>query len=341
MPAKAIVVGAGIMGAATAHALTRRGHDVLLLERAEVGHKQGSSHGRSRIFRFSYPDVTYVRMAQKALTLWRKLEAATGEELLIPTGGFDLGRDVERNLDALRSCGAAAEMMTAQDVALRWSHLRVPKDALVMFSPDTAVVLAERALRAFIVQATRSNATLIENEPVVALDRAGAVETAAGTRHEGDAVVVTAGAWAGPLLRGAGIDLEVRPTRETIAYFDIREEPVPAVVEWGAPSIYALTSPGQGLKVGEHIAGPQADPNDAGGPDQDSVARLSQWVRERFPTVDPDPAHVETCFYTNTTDESFVLERHGSIVVGSPCSGHGFKFAPLVGESLADLVEST
>jgi sarcosine oxidase len=94
------------------------------------------------------------------------------------------------------------------------------------------------------------------------------------------------------------------------------------------------------LKVGEHIAGPPTDPAEEGSANQGSVERLGDWVRVRYPTVDPTPASAETCIYTNTPDEHFVLERHGNIVVGSPCSGHGFKFAPLIGEKLADLVES-
>ena len=106
---------------------------------------------------------------------------------------------------------------------------------------------------------------------------------------------------------------------------------------WEHPAIYALNAPGEGLKAGEHIAGEAASPDEAGAPDEESVARVSEWVRRWWPGADPHPHRSETCFYTNTPDEHFVLERKGRIVVGSPCSGHGFKFAPLIGERLADL----
>ena len=89
--------------------------------------------------------------------------------------------------------------------------------------------------------------------------------------------------------------------------------------------------------MGEHIAGPVVNPDDDGSVNDESVARLSAWVSERYPSAAPSPHHAETCLYTVTPDEHFVLERHGRIVVGSPCSGHGFKFAPLIGERLADL----
>ena len=87
----------------------------------------------------------------------------------------------------------------------------------------------------------------------------------------------------------------------------------------------------------QHHAGPRTDPDEDGVVSEDSVSRLSAWVKERFPGADPEPLFAETCLYTNTDDERFILERHGRIVVGSPCSGHGFKFAPFIGQRLADL----
>jgi sarcosine oxidase len=101
--------------------------------------------------------------------------------------------------------------------------------------------------------------------------------------------------------------------------------------------VYCLPSPSEGLKVGEHIAGPLTDPDDMGEPDQKSIDRLSKWVGERWPGAGARPFKAETCLYTNTADQSFILERYDRVVVGSPCSGHGFKFAPLIGRRLAEL----
>ena len=110
------------------------------------------------------------------------------------------------------------------------------------------------------------------------------------------------------------------------------------MVDWGDPSVYALATHQAGLiKVGEHHAGPETDPDEEGRPDPGSVSRLEAWVAERLPSARPRSVTAETCIYTNTSDEGFVLERHGRIVVGSPCSGHGFKFAPLIGRRLAEL----
>jgi sarcosine oxidase len=134
-----------------------------------------------------------------------------------------------------------------------------------------------------------------------------------------------------------GITVSLRPTRETVGYFHIPAGDIPTFVEWGDPTIYALPSSGQGIKVGEHIAGPVADPDEDQPVSKESLERLQAWIASRFPDAEPEQHFSETCFYTNTEDESFVLERRGDIVIGSPCSGHGFKFAPLIGERLADL----
>jgi sarcosine oxidase len=108
-------------------------------------------------------------------------------------------------------------------------------------------------------------------------------------------------------------------------------------VDWGSPAVYSLPSPGQGIKVGEHIAGPVGDPEDPGGPDAESVERLAGWVLERYPGAKPEAHLAETCLYTVTEDEDFIVDRRGDLVIGSACSGHGFKFAPVTGRRLAEL----
>jgi sarcosine oxidase len=101
--------------------------------------------------------------------------------------------------------------------------------------------------------------------------------------------------------------------------------------------MYALRAPGQGLKVGEHDVGPEVDPDAEGPPSEETIERIRAWVLPRYPTADPDPVRAETCLYTNTPDGHFILDRRGPVVIGSPCSGHGFKFASWIGERLAGL----
>jgi sarcosine oxidase len=335
-----IVVGAGVMGSATARALARRGRSVLLLEQFVIKHKRGSSHGTSRIFRYSYPDPRYVAMAMQAALLWRELEGECGRPLLTTTGGLDRGKALGDHADALKRNDAPFEVIEGREATRRWGAPRLPDSDLLLYQPNGGVVAAEDAWTALVQGADRFGAEIREAARVtaVAQDENRAVARGGYRDLDAGAVVVTAGAWAKPLLATAGIDLDVRPTRETVAYFD-HDGPVPTFVEWSHPAIYSLPGRDNALKVGEHIAGPTTDPDEEGGIDEASLARLREWVSRRFPKASTSPRFAETCLYTNTPDEHFVLERHGRIVVGSPCSGHGFKFAPYIGEELANLAD--
>ncbi|HEX9891917.1 MAG TPA: FAD-dependent oxidoreductase, partial [Actinomycetota bacterium] len=279
------------------------------------------------------------RMAIESRALWRDLEGEAGQEILITTGGLDIGSAVPLHAAALRQAGAAFEVLDPP-VARRRFPVRIEDGEQVLYQPDAGIVAADRAWRAFIEGGRGAGAEVREGERVVAIRPSASlvdVETD-GSTYRARACVVTAGAWARPLLTEAGIDLPVTPTRETAAYTALPDGlEIPSVVDWTSPARYALMAPGEGLKMAEHHAGPVTDPEEEGIPDPASVDRLVAWMRGRFPEAAPDPTRAETCLYTNTEDEGFILERHGPIVVGSPCSGHGFKFAPLIGERLADL----
>jgi sarcosine oxidase len=134
--------------------------------------------------------------------------------------------------------------------------------------------------------------------------------------------------------------LPLRVTRETVAYFRHDGPPLPSVVELDdrrAHALFALHDPEHGMKAGAHHAGAETDPDEPGEPDPAVVERVAAWLRERLPALDPEPVAVETCLYTTTPDERFLFERRGRLVIGSACSGHGFKFAPAVGARLAEL----
>ena len=327
------------MGTAAARSLARAGRSTLLIEQFRIGHARGSSHGRARIFRLSYRDAAYVAMAREAQVLWREMERDAGVALLSTTGGLDVGDGIDANAAALEECGVTYEMLDPAEVRRRFPSVSLPGDAPALFQPDSGVVDAEGAVGAFVSSARSHGAEARERVRVDKIevgDTAIAV-TSEGDKIEADVAVVTAGGWASSLLATAGIDLPVRPTRETVSYFELDGDGIPTFVDWGDPSVYALPSRGQGLKAGEHIAGPTTDPDEEGRVDRDSIERVAAWVAERFPGAARAPHHAETCIYTNTEDESFILQRNGPLVVGSPCSGHGFKFAPLIGERLAAL----
>jgi sarcosine oxidase len=319
---KIAIIGAGVMGLATGWALKRRGHDAVVYEQFRLGHNRGSSHGRSRIFRLAYAEPEYVRLAQEALALWRELEAGTGETLLELNGLVEIVQTLEESTaSTLEACGVAWERLDREEAERRFP-IHVPAESFAVLQPEAGIVRADKAL-----------AALARGLDVRCETRARPDEL------DADAVVVTAGSWVNELLDGP---LPVRVTRETVCYFRPEGDgPIPSVVSFKPDrhthDMYSLADPLHGLKVGAHHAGPEADPNVPGEPEPHLIEQIASWARRTYRLAEPDPVAAETCMYTTTPDESFVLERRGGIVVGSACSGHGFKFAPAIGERLADL----
>lgn len=311
------VVGAGVHGLAAAAALARDGHQVDVHEQFDLDHHHGSSHGRSRIFRLSYPDPAWVQLAQQAHRGWRALEEETGEQLIEYTGLLELGETSEEALDA---CGVPWEALDPDAVRVRFG---IDADGGALLQPEAGISLADRARRAFATVARTHGAAIHEHSRVDAPEELDA-----------DVVVVAAGGWAKQLL---GLDVVV--TRETVVYFEL-DRPVPSVIDYGAgpgEAMYSLRDPRYGLKAGAHQAGVPVDPDEPGEPDEALVEAAVEWARRRFPEAAPDPVAFDTCLYTSTPDHSFILERRGRLVVASACSGHGFKFAPAVGARIAAL----
>ncbi len=351
--ADVIVIGGGIMGTATTHALAARGVKAILLERFRLGHLLGSSGGPTRIFRLAIAEQRYAQMAVPALEAWRSLERVAGQSLLVTTGGIDIGENAERAAASMESLGASFEWLAAADARERWPGMRFEDGEEILFHPDAGVCYAERSVLALARLAADRGAEIREGTPVAGLtiDANGVqVATEGGETLKAPVAVVTAGSWAGPMLREVGIDLRLTPTVEQVSYFRLdTPSPLPTVIDWSAAvpasegfqsrGPYAVPDPehpGE-VKLALHMSGPPADP--AEGPFEVDPARIEEvaaWAARRFaPLVETQPAH--TCLYTRTPDHDFVIDREGPLVIGSPCSGHGFKFGPLIGELLADL----
>ena len=346
-----VVVGAGITGLSTAWRLAEAGREVVLLERFPLGHDKGSSHGATRIFRFAYAGPTYVRLAQAALPMWRELEAASGAEILKITGGVDLGpaTRLDATENALRSCGAAAERLTARQIRERFPSVD-PGDSDGLFSPDTGVLAAARALEATATLARTKGADIRENTPVRSIRPDGESVTIATDdgAFEARRCVVAAGGWAPALLEPLGIKLPLSITREQVLYFNGPDD-VPPLIHYGDtddegdPSNFPFAryavpafAGAAGIKIGEHMSGEVTSADGRSFEmDPENAARVASYVQRTFPQLDPEPVAFETCLYSTTPDEGFVLDTVGPVVVASPCSGHGFKFGPFTGEILA------
>jgi monomeric sarcosine oxidase len=350
-----IVVGAGLAGAAAAYVAAGRGRSVVVLEAFGPAHRNGSSHGSARIFRRAYPDPFYVRLTGQAEKRWRALEAESGEILLTLTGGLDFGhaREPERLHEVLVECGVAAELLPEGAAAERWPYIDFDGVGPVMFHPDAGVIDPDRAIAAMLRLATAHGAEVRFHTPVEALAAApdgGAVATTAGETFAAPVVVVAAGAWIGPLLAGLVELPELSVTQQQVFHFAPAAgrppAPWPIFIHFdGSGYRYGLPGGRDGgvpgaVKIGEHDPGRVTT---AAGRDflidPGARDRVSAFVAARLPGLDPEPMNEASCLYTWTANEDFILDRPGGgpFVVASPCSGHGAKFAPLIGEILADL----
>lgn len=345
--ADVVVVGGGVMGSAAAWQLAARGADTVLLERFEPGHARGASHGASRIFRFAYPDPFYVRLAVEALPAWRAIEAKAGVDLLAVTGGVDHGVEpaVSAIADALESAGVPGRWFDPDEAIQRWPGLRF--DSRVLAHSASGRLDADAAVEALQKLAVAAGARVHHQVRVTDIGD-GQVVTEGGDAYRSQQVVVCAGAWTQRLL-GEQVQLPpLRITQEQPLHFAPRA-PL-AGAEWpsfihhrgpdAAPFAfgYGLRTPGEGVKVGFHHAGPECDPDERDFcPERTRLDALLGYVREWVPGVDAEAWTPISCTYTSTPTEDFVIDAVGNLVVAAGFSGHGFKFAPLVGGMLADL----
>jgi sarcosine oxidase len=345
------VVGAGVIGSATAWSLAARGIPAVLLEQFGLGHDRGSSHGATRIFRLSYPDPDYVRMAVAARGEWVRVQADAGEELLVTTGGLDAGPGADECAAALAECGVPHAWLTAAELSARFPAIAAAAGERMLFQPDAGVLRAGRAVAALQRLASRDGARIRARTEVTAIEPRGAgvlVRTRAGD-ISARAAVVAAGGWTGGLLAGALTRVpRLTATLQQIRYFAPRPRsgPWPTLIDWspGRAGWYAVPSVGDapGVKVGVHDPGPAVDPRSGPfGVDLALEDEAARYARDRLPGLVPGGFGAETCLYTMTADEHFVLDREGPVVVGGGGSGHAFKFGPLLGEMLADLALGT
>ena len=350
-----IVIGQGAAGSAALYHLARRGRRVLGIERFEPGHERGSSHGQTRIIRLGYFEhPSYVPLVRSAYAMWRDLEDASGETLLHITGIAEIGRPdselVTGTLASSRAHDLTHEVLDAKEAMRRFPAFKLPQDFIAVIQPEGGYVDAERALRTHLRLAKEAGAEIRHNERVTAIEpRGGGVRivTENGALDAGSAIVA-AGAWTKTLLPGLPLTLDA--TRQMLMWFDpsdaapFREPRFPVWmleselgIHYGFPY-----SDAEGLKIAlHHHERQRVDPETY---DRALSARDEALVRagvSRFiPQADTPLRGSKSCLYTMTEDGDFVLDQmpgYPQIVVASPCSGHGFKFAPVIGEVLADL----
>ena len=250
------VGGGGVVGAATARALAKRGPSVALLERGTLGRPIGSSGGGARIWHFAgYRNDEHLDHGMHALEGWRQLERETNRQILLHgEGGVSYGEGVEAQAELLRRSGRECELLLGEELNGRLPGLTLPRDEPVLFQRDAGVILSRAALAALLASARRAGAALTEHAQVRALtiDGPGVNVTADDDTIRADCAVVAAGPWSRQFLSMAGIDLDVHVTEQTIAGFGWKQSPPPTLIEFGQPDPYAQFDPEVGLKAGLH-----------------------------------------------------------------------------------------
>lgn len=357
---KYLVVGAGLAGAATAWQLASQGHEVTILERSTPANHAGSSHGSARIFRYAYPEDFYTRLVVQSKAGWDELERLSGKQLITPTGAVDYGttRQPERLASVLAANGVDHELLTADEACSRWSEIAF--DTNVLWHPGAGVIDAETTVTAMVDLAVARGAQLITGWEATAVRPSGkgyTVHSADGQQLEAENIIVTAGGWLPDLLGNLSLPeaflaqvprIEVRQEQAYhFPYKDGSAEP-----EQGWPTfihkregIQTYGLPGgrdadwRGQKVAEYNGGkimPSASSQD-GVVDPANRRRVIEYVKQYLPGLVPEPYAETTCLFTNTPTEDFIIDRADNITIVSPCSGHGAKFAPLIGQLAADL----
>ncbi len=354
----AIVVGLGAMGSAALYQLARRKLRVLGIERFEPGHERGSSHGRTRIIRQGYFEhPSYVPLVQRAYSLWRELERASGRKLLTITGIAEIGRPdgvlVQGTLAASREHGLPHQVLSANDLMRLYPAFRLPQDYVAVVQPDGGFVEAEAGIRAHLQLAVAAGAGIRTGERVLAIEDAGHCVRVRTERRmlEASRAIITAGAWTTSLLPELPLPLQatrqvllwVRPSQ--LELFRTGWFPV-FMIESEHGIHYGLPLHGDDLlKLAKHhhqseTVDPETYDRDVTEADE---ALVLQPLLRYLPAARGPVVTSRTCLYTMAPDGDFVIDRvpgRPNIVVASPCSGHGYKFAPAIGQALVELAFS-
>jgi len=349
------VVGLGVTGSAALYDLARRGVRAVGIEQFTPGHNRGSSHGETRIIRLGYFEhPSYVPLVRAAYPLWRALAREAGEALLDVTGIIEMGtRDSELVAGTLRSAcehGLDHEILDAAAVMRRFPPFRLPPDFVGVLQRDGGILAAEPAVAALVRLAAGAGADVRTGETVRTIDaRPGGVRiTTDRGAIEVEQAVVAAGPWVKKLL--PGLPAAVRTTRQVLAWFEPADRAIfardrfPVFIVAGATEVFYgfPLGPKPGIKFARHHhLDEDVDPDGlVPPPSAADEALLRAGLAAYLPAANGALLDAQTCLYTRTPDDDFIIDRlpgTPQVIVASPCSGHGFKFAPVIGEILADL----
>lgn len=351
-----IVVGLGAMGSAACYQLARRGKRVLGLEQFGIPHNRGSYHGHSRMIRMAYCEhPNYVPLVRRAYELWHELEKTSGRRLLHTTGGLYLGAAesglVAGSVKASREHGLDYELWGHSEVSAKYPQFRLPENYVGFWDPHAGLLLSESVVPTHAELALGRGAELHGHEPVTGWEanQSGVTVVTPKGEHRADRVIFCGGAWSDRLITDLGVPLKV--TRQVLGWlwprdpepFQLGTLPVWAVEDEKADFYYGfpMMDGALGLKIAHHWQAAETDPDHVvrepiAGDEDDFRPAVKRFV----PGADGPLLSLTVCLYTNTPDSHFVVDRHPAhenVTIACGFSGHGFKFASVLGEVLADL----
>ncbi|RIK55017.1 MAG: N-methyl-L-tryptophan oxidase [Chloroflexi bacterium] len=354
-----IVAGAGGVGSAAAYHAAHSGRRVLLLEQFAVGHTRGSSHGGSRIIRYTHDSPGLAGQMPATFQLWHELERESGARLLQLTGGLYMARQEDAWLAGcqatLEELGFSHQVMDAAGLRRAYPQFNLPDGWRALYQANTGILSATRCVETMVAQAQQHGAEVRTETPVLAVQPDGegvTVQLASGERVRGSRAILAAGPWSGRFLAELlDFGVPLRVTQQQVAYYAVQD---PAAYAVGTFPIFitALEDHLYGFPIWERAGSIKValeqtartvDPDGPRAVDDELLARLSALVATYLPGVDPAPVHVEPCLYTETPTRDFVIDRHPhhpQIVIAAGFSGRGFKHTIAVGKLLVDLAFS-
>ena len=348
-----IVIGCGVMGASTSYNLAKRGLRVLTLERYGVNHRFGSSHGETRIIRLAYyEDPRYVPLLRRAYESWREAEKRAGKKLLQVTGGLMIGMPdgalLTGVLTSAKIHGIPHEVLSSSETEARFEAFTLGNGMSAVYEESAGILFAEECVRAFVGLASEEGCDFRFSEQVTRVRGSGEgveVETPTGT-HSADRLVLCGGAWNGAL---AGGSIPLVCERQVpfwfssggLASFTPQRMPVFIMEEKKDVFYYGIPDVGRGVKVARTHGGELSDPDRVKREVTESdIAPVREFMSRHLKKLHDSPINSTTCIYSNTPDLNFAVGELASnrrITLVSACSGHGFKFASVMGEVAADL----
>nr|XP_057935144.1 peroxisomal sarcosine oxidase [Doryrhamphus excisus] len=353
-----IVIGAGVQGSFTAYQLATRNKKTLLLEQFSLPHTRGSSHGQTRMIRKAYEQDFYTTMMKECYELWAQLEREAGATLYRRTGLLVMGPESSQSYmgfkKSLEKNKSPMVVLTPENFNQHIPNVILADGDGAFVDTTAGVLYADRALKVVQDQFQKLGGVIKDQEKVTDIKPGPTVTvTASAGVYRAKGVVITAGPWAKTLLAHVGVQLPLQVVRINVCYWKEKiadtyhvKKRFPCFLltegDEAKHHIYGLPSneyPGL-MKICYH-SGTETDPDQRDKlTDKSDIEILQRYITRHVPGLIPQPAVVESCMYTVTPDQHFVLDRHPShanIVIGAGFSGHGFKFGPMVGKLLCEL----